>query len=88
MVMISNISFNFTNFCIIFFLTKALILGISSSTVVNSVFVARLLTSVILFSTAVKAVFNAKLPTSGILFSNSVSFVLLKKISYIRNFIF
>ena len=46
------------------------------STVVNAVFVAKLLTSGILFSTLVNGVFVAKLRVSGVLSSISVIFVL------------
>ena len=56
-------------------------LGILFSTIVNAVFVAKLLISGILFSTVVNAVFVAKLLISGILFSNSdlsVSYLVFK----------
>ena len=46
--------------------------GILFSTVVNAVFVARLLVSGILFSTVLNAIFVARLLVSGILFSNSI----------------
>ena len=50
MIMIIKFIFNISNFSIIvcFFLTKLLILGILFSTVVNAVFVAKLLESGIL----------------------------------------
>ena len=54
------------------FLTKLLISGILSSTIVNAAFVARLLISGILFSTIVNTVFVAKLILSGIFPSISV----------------
>ena len=50
--------------------------GILFSTVVNEVFVAKLVTSGISFSTVVNAVFVAKLLISGILPSISVILVL------------
>ena len=51
-------------------------------------FKTKLLTLCVLFSAVVNAVFVAKLLISGILLSNSVSFVFLKKISHITNFLF
>ena len=56
---------------------KLLISGISFSTIVNAVFVAKLLISGIFFSTIVNAVFVAKLLISGILPSISMILVLL-----------
>ena len=55
--------------------------GILFSTVVNAVFVAKLLTSGILFSNSVSFAFLTKSVTSGILFSNSdlsVSYLVFK----------
>ena len=53
-------------------LTKLLTLGISFSTVVNAVFIAKLLISEILFSISVSFAFLTKSVTLGILFSYSV----------------
>ena len=53
-------------------MTKLLALGISFSTVVKVVFVAKLLISGILFSNSTSFVFLTRLLVSGILFSNSV----------------
>ena len=72
MIMINKFLFKFTKFCVVVcFLTKLQTLGISFSTAVNAVFVAKLLTSGILFSNSV-SFFLTKLVTSGIFFSNSV----------------
>ena len=61
-------------------MTKLLVLGILFSTVVNAVFVAKLLISGILFSNSVilvlQSVFLTRLLILGILFSNSVLSVL------------
>ena len=51
--MISKFLFNFSNFCVIYFLTKLITLGILFSTAVTSVFVAKLQTPKILFSNSV-----------------------------------
>ena len=67
MIMVSKFTFNISNFSVKF--------GILFSTVVNAVFVAKLLISGILFSTVVNAVFVARLLISGIFFSNSVLLV-------------
>ena len=55
MIMISKFLFSFSKFrVIVCFLTKLLVLGILFSTVVNAVFVAKLLTSgILLFITAI-----------------------------------
>ena len=51
MIMIIKFIFNFNSFCVIvcFFLTKLLTIGILFSTVINAVFVAKLLTSEFFF---------------------------------------
>ena len=71
MIMISKFLFNFSNFCII-------TLGFLFSTVVDAVFVAKLLTSGILPSIAVilvlQSVFLTRPLALGIFFSNSVLF--------------
>ena len=60
--MISKFFFKLTNFCVInCFLTKLLTPGISFSTVVNAVVVAKLLTSRTLFSNSVSFVFCNKI---------------------------
>ena len=57
MIMVSEFSFSFSNFCVIVcFLTKLLTLGIVFSIVVNADFAAKLLTSGILFSNSVSLV--------------------------------
>ena len=78
MIMISQFLFNFSNFCII-------TLGFLFSTIVNAVFVAKLLTSGILPSISLilesQSVFLARPLVSGILFSNSdlsVSYLVFK----------
>ena len=81
MIMISKFIFNISNFNIIdYFLTKLLTLGILFSTVVNAVFVAKLLISGILFCNSVilvlLLVFLTRPLVSEILFSNYVLSVL------------
>ena len=73
MIMISEVFFKLTDFCVIIcFLTKLLTLGILFSTALNIVFVAELLISRILFSNLVSFVFLTKLVTSGIFCSNFI----------------
>ena len=54
--------------------------GISFSTLLTKVFVARLLVSGILFSTVVNAVFVARLLVSGILFSTVINAVFVARL--------
>ena len=77
MIMIIKFIFKFCNFSVIVcFLTKLLTLGILFSTVVNAVFVAKLLISGILPSISVILVLQSVVLTrplvSGVLFYNSV----------------
>ena len=89
--MISKFLFNFSNFgVIICFFTKLLILGILFSTIVNAVFVAKLLTSAILSSNSMilvlQSVFLIRPLVSGILFCNSllsVSYLVFKTIALV-----
>ena len=71
MIMISTFFFKLTIFCVIIcFLTKLLTLGIGIlfSIAVNTVFVAKLLTSGILCSKSVSFAFLIRSLTSGIFF--------------------
>ena len=74
MIMISNFLFNFITFCVIVsFLTKLLTLGISFSTAVRALLVAKLvilgISSLTLFILALREALVAKLLISGVLSS-------------------
>ena len=74
MIMISNFLFNFISFCVIVsFLTKLLTLGISFSTAVRALLVAKLvilgISSLTLFILALREALVAKLLISGVLSS-------------------
>ena len=75
MIIIGNFVFNFINFCVtvLFFFTKLLTSGISFSTAVNAVVVAKLvildLSPLTSFILALRVVLLAKLVISGILSS-------------------
>ena len=58
MIMITNLLFNFTNFCIIVFLTKLLTIGILFSTAVNAELVAKPVILGILLSVSVICYLN------------------------------